>query len=602
MRDCKVLQSLGPSFEEGGLHVEYRKAEGKLPNLNIFSAAVGFATKRPYSFGLRSNGTLIASMRIRLSVRRCVTLVAALIALVTFGMYALRSSGHEGSHFDFIEHAIHKAGRGGFYETHNDGTGGWLTRWFTSPSQSSFLGKTRHQLSLAPRCPVYTYIDTTTHHRGSDESAILLVWMRAFWSLGFKPVILTDKDARKHARYGVFKTRGLVSGSRLHNFGKWLAMSQHGGLFVDYRVLYPPYILLTSIKSIPMPTRNNVQFAILQNCKFGHLTAYKSTGEQVVHGTQQEYEKIIQHVATDSENFGAGSQDRPIFDVINSLFDVQPTLEGIATYSEVAVAKLYPSLKSELLPSLISAHLHEHFLRMYPVLTVIDPTETQPSSLFRQRATAIAKAIAACPNSPQPGTCPPGSPRCKPCKSATVDGARSLNNIHKTTFLFATVPHPLTYLSYVHQKPNLDPRFVRGTRRDEWVESVTSEMVDKQMGGYQRMELLQDYVASETAILSDKKKTPGLWQTWEEMGWDGLPIVLGFQLDDALLFRTIEKVDEVDAVALAAKDRVLSQGTENGRDMVESWNLAYTELWYFIRAWQRQRKSERLDLQGSFAF
>ena len=53
---------------------------------------------------------------------------------------------------------------------------------------------------------------------------------------------------------------------------------------------------------------------------------------------------------------------------------------------------------------------------------------------------------------------------------------------------------------------------------------------------------------------------------------------------------------------LLREDQVLSHSTENSRDMVESWNLAWTELWYFIRALQRRRKSEQLDVLGSFGF
>lgn len=170
-------------------------------------------------------------LQMRLSIRKCVTLVAALI-IVTLCFYAFQSRRAEvSSHFEFLGHALPHAG-GRFHDAHDDGTGGWLTRWFRTPSQSVFLGRSPHESEPSPRCPVYTYLDTTTYRRGSDEFGILAAWMRSFWALGFRPIILTDKDAKKHPRYSLFRNKGLIERSI-----KWLAMAQRGGLFVDYRVI-----------------------------------------------------------------------------------------------------------------------------------------------------------------------------------------------------------------------------------------------------------------------------------------------------------------------------------------------------------------------------
>lgn len=172
----------------------------------------------------------------RLSIRKCVTLVAALITTVSLFFYAFQSRGAKvSSHFEFLGHALPHTGER-FYEDHDDGTGGWLTRWFKTPSKAPFLGNTPYQSTAHHRCPVYTYIDTTVHRRGSEEFAIIRVWMQSFWALGFKPVVLTDKDAKKHPRFTLFRNQGLIGGSKSTDLGKWLAMAQRGGLFVDYRV------------------------------------------------------------------------------------------------------------------------------------------------------------------------------------------------------------------------------------------------------------------------------------------------------------------------------------------------------------------------------
>jgi len=69
-------------------------------------------------------------MQRRLPVRRCVLLLIAVIAVTTLSLSALRSRGAAVSRFDFLEHALHSGAAGGFHESHQDGTGGWLTRWF----------------------------------------------------------------------------------------------------------------------------------------------------------------------------------------------------------------------------------------------------------------------------------------------------------------------------------------------------------------------------------------------------------------------------------------------------------------------------------------
>src|SRR6202051_1231306 len=94
------------------------------------------------------------------------------------------------------------------------------------------------------------------------------------------------------------------------------------------------------------------QFLLLQTSKLGELTTYATTGDQVIHGSRPEFQRVIQYITSDIENFNTGSSDRSVFDVDDSLFVVHPALERIATYSEAAVARLYPTLKSMQLPSL----------------------------------------------------------------------------------------------------------------------------------------------------------------------------------------------------------------------------------------------------------
>src|SRR5271170_636079 len=354
-----------------------------------------------------------------------------------------------------------------------------------------------------------------------------------------------------------------------------------------------------------MPNLENRYFANLQRCEFTQLTMYQPTDDHVVHGTREAFELLIQHIVDNPSRFDSMSTSRPLFEVAMSQFNIEPSLDGFATYYEEIVADLFPGLKSNLLSHLINAHLHEHFIREHSVLAIIDPILDSRLTLFRRQITSIANVIAQCPSSPLAGSCPPGVSRCTPCKSASVLRYRALINVPPNSYILTAVPHPYSFLSYVHQKSSLDARFVRDSEREEWISSVTSGVVDKRTGGYQRIQTLKEFINSESAIVFGGKLPSGIWQTWEELDLEVLESTLGFQIE------TIPETSERDskavtsdskAVMAKAKELVLSQASESGRDMVESWNLAWTELWYYLRALQRHRKSEHLHIVGSFSF
>lgn len=352
-----------------------------------------------------------------------------------------------------------------------------------------------------------------------------------------------------------------------------------------------------------MPTQANVHFAKFRRCEFGRLTSYKSTGEQLLHGNQEAYGQLIQFIADNSAKFNTVSEEHLISDIMHTRFNIEPTLEGVVTYSSPAVEELFPTLKPKLLSSLINAHLHEHFLRQHPVVAIVDPVEDSQLTVFRQQVALFANSIAQCPSSPIAGSCPPKLHGCRPCKPGSVVRLRTLATIPHNAFVLVAVPHPYTFLSYVNQKQNLDARFVRDTRRDSWVVSVTSEIADKGTGGFQRTQIVKEYVETDSTTMFDSKIPAGIWQTWEELDLDGLESTLGFEVEvvEDKKHETSRAPDS-SSIPFNAKDRVLSQSSERSRDMVESWNLAWTELWYFIRALQRRRKSEQLDLVGRFSF
>ena len=345
-----------------------------------------------------------------------------------------------------------------------------------------------------------------------------------------------------------------------------------------------------------MPPQHDLYFAKFRQCEFGPITTYKNAVEQVIHGTSQEYGKVVDALS----KLDGTDKMMTAFERFPSVFNAEASLEGIATYSEEAVSELFPTVPADNLASLINIHLHEHFLRTHSVLAVLDPIEPSQDDLFRRQALSVAALIANCPSSPLAGTCPPNVPRCKPCRPLAVKWIRSLSSLPENAFVIGTVPHPLTMLSYIHRKSKLDPLFVRNTPRDHWLVSITNDVVDKGTGGYQRMLYLENII-SQSLVKLQAEMPGGYWQIWEESDWEGLETAIGFRVglnpgDEEVKGRYNEVLS---SAVISAKERVLLQTTESSRDVTESWNLAWTEIWYYIRALQRRQRSEQLDLKGN---
>jgi hypothetical protein len=182
---------------------------------------------------IASDGDLVPLKMRRVLRRKGYSLVAFSSAIFLIWLLRLQFLGGEGSRLDFVDSAIHFASER-FDAFHSDGTGGWSTKWFgrhTSPISPATL------FNIPSRCPIYTYFDDSTVERNSDDRKVVEAWKRAFWSLGFQPIVLTERDARENSHYASFRSLvGSAQSSSVANYGKWFAMAQVGGLFVDYRV------------------------------------------------------------------------------------------------------------------------------------------------------------------------------------------------------------------------------------------------------------------------------------------------------------------------------------------------------------------------------
>jgi hypothetical protein len=352
-----------------------------------------------------------------------------------------------------------------------------------------------------------------------------------------------------------------------------------------------------------MPKRNDAQFAMLQTCHYGRLTYYETAGDAIMHGTIEQYGELVRMIVRDPSYLDDVSEDSPLSSRFPQFFDVKPPLEGIVGYSRSVVTRYFPTIRPADLPSLINFHLHQHFLREHPIIIVLDPIDDSHRSLFHEKSMSVARSLAACPTLPV-ATCPSEFSPCIECKPASVVRVGTLSNLQHNAYLIVTVPHPYSYLSYIHRKSSLDPQFVRETKREAWISFVTAEIIDRHSGGVERIQALKTFAQSDSAIIFTAQVPSGFWQIWEENDFSGLPFSLGFKLkhDSSSGNDKIIGTDSLDTVLGTAKQHVQSEGLDNDRDMVESWNLAWSEFWYFIRALQRRRASEQLDLVGSFGF
>ena len=353
-----------------------------------------------------------------------------------------------------------------------------------------------------------------------------------------------------------------------------------------------------------MPKKTNAQFAMLQKCEYGRLTVYETTSDDIIHGTVDQYRELLRAIVRNPSYLDQVSEDTPLSSIFPQSFDIKPQLEGIVSYSRSVVARYFPTMRPKDLTSLMNIHLHHHFLREHPTILVLDPIDDSHRNLFHEKSMSLAVSLAVCPVTLPIATCPPQFSQCIECKPATVTRIGSLSNLQHNSYLIVTVPHPYSYLSYIHRKSSLEPQFVRDTKREAWISFVTSEVLDRRSGGLERIQALKSFSESDLGIMFNAQVPSGFWQTWEEANFSGLQFSLGFKMRQDSLF-VVEKNAEserVDTVLLNAKQHVQAEGSDNGRDMVESWNLAWSEFWYFLRALQRRRASEQLDLVGSYGF
>src|SRR5262249_37668393 len=157
---------------------------------------------------------------------------------------------------------------------------------------------------------------------------------------------------------------------------------------------------------------------------------------------------------------------------------------GLAYYSKKAVADKYTDVKSDELSRLINAHLHSHFLSLFPEGFAVLNSDPPLTDVMTFPAIEMAHYLAQCPASPKPNSCPPNKPSCSPCGGdLPVKTIKAVTNSTTGVFMVGMIPHPFTTQAFVQDSTKFNVNYVRRkSKRDKFLKDATTEIAHKGTG------------------------------------------------------------------------------------------------------------------------
>ncbi|KAI5818215.1 hypothetical protein BZA77DRAFT_343025 [Pyronema omphalodes] len=467
-------------------------------------------------------------------------------------------------------------------------TPGWFASWSTS-WMSLFSSDSNDRVALPPiqRCSIYTYYEPSKDKtQAAIDDKMLLVWRRAWWSYGFKPMILGPAEAKQSGFYEAISRDANLTPELRYELTKWAAWNQvDGSILVDWKV-------------IPMGPHDDSVITSLRSCKFVYTSRFKDFETKLYSSDKPSLEKILMHLTGTPQ--AAGSTLKTIEAALSSisakpdeLIHTEPPPSSLADYHTP-----YPDLKPAELPELVNAHLHSTFLSHYPDgIAVLSPYPIKFASLHHS-ALELATRIANCPiANPLPNSCPPNIPKCTPCtKPSQITTPPKLQDTTKI-FTLGTVPHPFLTtdltnpdISLLHDPQDRSQRFIRRKAlRDPWLKSVTAyPFLANGLGEGPRAAKIKQMVASTRK----GEKFLSWWQT-DKIGYRDIPWTLGFE--PASLEALKISLPPVDETVKRNTEAAVKMARKNGKlsRMLEKWCLGDTEVWRFVNAWRERRVMER---------
>ncbi|KAK4982720.1 hypothetical protein LTR66_009128, partial [Elasticomyces elasticus] len=236
----------------------------------------------------------------------------------------------------------------------------WFSDWKWQNPFSSSVTLDENRAVLPPmmkRAPVYTYYDTTVKRDDKTKEAeneLLLIWRRAWWAQGFRPVVLGKPEALNNPLYRTLQ--GLEVEPELEiELLRWLAWGNMGtGILANWLAL-------------PMAPYADPQLSFLRRGDYPHLTRYEGLENGFYIGEKTTINDAVKAALASADIKTAKS----IVDAIpKDTFEVDPQHDAIAFYSTSTIRQRYkllahnlgdPGAQSQalaMLPQLITSHLH----------------------------------------------------------------------------------------------------------------------------------------------------------------------------------------------------------------------------------------------------
>lgn len=481
-------------------------------------------------------------------------------------------------------------------------------KWLKPFSDSVTFDETRSVLPpIKTRPPIYTFYDTGAEKDKATKDAenkLLLIWRRAWWAQGFRPVILGRAEAMMNPLYERFQVRNMENTLEAE-FVRWLAWGQMGtGILANWLVL-------------PMGSCDDRLLSYLRHGDYPKLTRYEGLGSGLFSGDKASIEKTL----LEALNSPRLKISKTIINAVDSTaFSVDPKPNAVAFYESTTITEHYKSISVALqdgksagltsLAQLITSHLHLTFLNTFPAgLAVLTPYRVD-TGILTQSATTLAASLIDCPLSSLPSTCPPNNPECTPClseKHLPITTPEFFLN-STTLFTIGTVPHPYTLGALRSHPKTLDIRYIRRhMKRDPWLQAITQETLGKTMGGLSRIVPFKEMVASQWGAARSLWITEETILSRRDVEWH-----FGFELPAYNSTSTISLMPpaphsqtskhsplETDlrqqqSILDKAKEKLRRPTREDIiRPAIEAWNLADTEAWRFVRAFGAREIVER---------
>lgn len=497
----------------------------------------------------------------------------------------------------------------------------WYTdwRWLHPFSSSITLDENRALLPpLRERPPVYTFYEASAENDEATRAAendLLLIWRRAWWAHGFRPIVLGREEAMNNPLYQSVQHLGL-EGSIEFDVARWLAWEYMGAG------------ILANWLAVPMGSYDDPLLSFLRKGDYPDLTRYEGLRGGLFSGSKA---AAVGAFKMALENKDLNRTASFVDALPKDAFKVDPAHQSIALYDIYTIKNRYQLVSEKFTSSeadglrslgrLINSHLHTTFQNSFPKgIAVLNPTEKRVTALV-QPALQIASYLAECTESPMPTSCPPNRPKCKPCVSAHPLRISTPSVFRNTSTLYTigTAPHPYTLAILTSQRANLDAAYIRRrSDRDRWILAMTKELLGTGVGTVPRLMAFKEAVASEWG------SARSLWLTPEKEPPNDLDWHFGFAVPknvtdkgystppvpgrkpnkpDLDLDTVMSSPDElqqekvlIETATKAVRSSVRPQ--RSVREMIEAWNLADTEAWRFARAFVARSRVERLDWEG----